>query len=89
MPRPLDLVELVIRHPGFRVRCCDGKRAIGATPAAAKGFCAVVGIADRGQVQAGIASADIAAHGQRPAPRVDVVVGAAAPARATTREEVG
>jgi len=38
MLRPLDLVELVIRHAGFRVRLCDGKRAIGATPAAASGY---------------------------------------------------
>jgi len=28
---PLDLVELVIRHPGFSIRLCDGKSAIGAT----------------------------------------------------------
>jgi hypothetical protein len=52
MLRSLDLVELVIRHPGFSVRLCDGKRAIGATPAAAKGLRAIVGIADLGQVQA-------------------------------------
>jgi hypothetical protein len=66
MLRPIDLVELVIPHAGFRARFCDGKRAIGATPAAAKGFRTVVGVADRDQVQASIASADIAAHEQRP-----------------------
>jgi hypothetical protein len=56
MPRPLNLVELVIPHAGFRARFCDGKRAIGATPAAAKSFRAVVGVADHSQVQARIAS---------------------------------
>jgi len=66
MLRPLDLVELVIRHAGFGVRLCDGKRAIGAAPAAAKSFRAVVGVADLGQVQAGIAPAYIAADEQRP-----------------------
>ena len=62
MLRPLDLVELVIRHPGFSIRLCDGKRAIGATPAAAKGFHAIVSVADVGQVQASIAPAYVAAH---------------------------
>jgi hypothetical protein len=66
MLRPLDLVELVIRHPGFRIRFGDSKGAIGATPAAAKSFCAIVSVADVGQVQASIAPADIAAYEQRP-----------------------
>ena len=66
MLRPLDLVELVIRHPGFSVRLCDGKRAIGAAPAAAKSFRAIVGVTDVGEVQAGIAPAYVAAHEQRP-----------------------
>jgi hypothetical protein len=66
MPRSLNLVELVIRHPGFSVRLCDGKRAIGATPAAAKSFRAIVGVADVGQVQASIAPAYVAAREQRP-----------------------
>jgi hypothetical protein len=57
MLRSLDLVELVIRHPGFGVRLCDGKRAIGAASAAAKSFRPIVGVADVGQVQAGIAPA--------------------------------
>jgi hypothetical protein len=35
---PLHLVELVIRHPGFRVRFCNGHRTVGATPGAAKSF---------------------------------------------------
>ncbi len=30
MLRSLDLVELIVSHPGFRIRLCDGKRAIGA-----------------------------------------------------------
>jgi hypothetical protein len=62
MLRPLDPVELVIRHPGFGVRLCDGQRAIGAAPAAAKSFRPIVSVADLGQLQAGIAPADIAAH---------------------------
>jgi hypothetical protein len=66
MLRCLDLVELVIRHPGFSVRLCDGKRAIRATPAAAKSFRAIVGVADVGQVQASIAPAYVAAREQRP-----------------------
>ena len=66
MLRPLYLVELVIRHPRFRIRLCDGKRAIGATPAAAKSFRPIVGVADVGQVQASIAPADVAAHEHRP-----------------------
>ena len=66
MLRPLDLVEPVICHASFRVRLCDGKRAIGAAPAAAKRFRAVVGVADLGEVQAGIAPADIAAHERGP-----------------------
>ena len=65
MLRSLDLVELV-RHPGFSVRFCDDERAVSATSAAAKGFRAVVGVADLRQVQASIAPADIAAHVQRP-----------------------
>jgi hypothetical protein len=66
MLRPLDLVELVIRHPGFSVRLCDGKRAIGAAPAAAKSFRALVGVSDLGRVQASVAPAYVAAHEQRP-----------------------
>ena len=65
MLRPLDMVELVIRHPDFSIRFCDGKRPIGAAPAAAKGFRAVVGVADLGQVQASKAPADSAAHEQQ------------------------
>jgi hypothetical protein len=65
MLRPLDLVELVIRHPDFSVRLCDGQRTIGATTAAAKGFRAVVGVADLRQVQASVAPAYVAAHEQR------------------------
>jgi hypothetical protein len=57
MLRPLDLVELIFRHAGFRVRFCDSKRGIRATPAAAKSFRAIVGVADVGQVQASIAPA--------------------------------
>jgi hypothetical protein len=57
MLRCIDLVEPVIRHPGFSVGLCDGQRAIGAAPAAAKGFRAVVGVADLGQVQASKAPA--------------------------------
>jgi hypothetical protein len=57
MPRRLNLIELIIRHPGFRVRLYDGERAIGATPAAAKSFRAVVSVTDLGQVQASIAPA--------------------------------
>lgn len=66
MLRPLDLVESIISHAGFRVRLGDGQRTIAATPAAAESFCAGVGVADLGQVQAGVAPADIAAHEQRP-----------------------
>jgi hypothetical protein len=66
MLRPLDLVELIFRHAGFRVRFCDSKRGIRATPAAAKSFRAIVGAADVGQVQASIAPASVAAHEQRP-----------------------
>src|SRR5712664_1591004 len=66
MLRSLNLVELAIRHPGFSVRLCEGKRAIGAAPAAAKGFRAAISVADVGQVQASIAPADVAAHEQRP-----------------------
>ena len=76
MPRSLNLVELVIRHPGFSVRLCEGKRAIGAAPAAAKGFRAAISVADVGQVQASIAPAYVAAHEQRPvglAQRIEAV----------------
>ena len=66
MLRLLDLVELVIRHAGFRVRFCDGERAIGTAPAAAKSFRAVVGVADLGQGQASIAPASVAAHERGP-----------------------
>jgi hypothetical protein len=55
--RPIGLVEPVIRHAGFCVRLCDSKRAVGAEPAAAKGFRAVVGVADLSQVQASMAPA--------------------------------
>ena len=64
--RPLDLVEQVISHAGFRTRLCDGKRTIAATPAAAKGLGAGIGVADLGEVQASIAPAYVAAHEQRP-----------------------
>jgi len=46
MLRPRDLVELVIRHAGFSVRLCDGRRAVVAAPTAAEGFRAVVDVAD-------------------------------------------
>ena len=65
MLRPLDLVELVIGHPGFSIRLRDGERTIRATPAGAKSFRPIVGVPDLGQVQASIAPADIAAHEQR------------------------
>ena len=64
MLRPLDLVEPIISHADFRVRLCDGKRTTGPAPTAAKGFGAIVGVADLGQVQACIAPAYVAAHEQ-------------------------
>ena len=64
--RPLDLVELIISHTGFRVGLGDGQRTNGAALAAAKSFRAIVGVADLGQVQASIAPAYVAAHEQWP-----------------------
>ena len=66
MLRCLNLVQPVIRHAGFRARLRDCKSTIAATPAAAKGHGAGIGVADLDQVQgASIAAADIAAHEQR------------------------
>ena len=65
MLRCLNLVQPVIRHAGFRARLRDCKSTIAATPAAAKGLGAGIGVADLDQVQASIAAADIAAHEQR------------------------
>jgi hypothetical protein len=80
MPWRLDLVELVIRHPGFSVWLWDGQRTTGTAPGAAEGFRAVVGVANLGQVQASIARADITAHEQRHVglpQRTEAVVGIA------------
>ena len=88
----MHLVQPVISHAGFRARLGDGKRTIGATPAAAEGFRAVVAVADLGQVQASVAPADIAAHEQRPvglAQRAEAVGNAGEGANHPARLEPG
>jgi hypothetical protein len=59
---PLDCVEAIVLHAGFRDRLNDGEVGLTVTPRATKGLAAVVDFLKATDAQRGIAPANVAAH---------------------------